>query len=97
MANVSISYEEMTAAAARLGAGRDEITAKLQDLQRQIQALVGSGFVTDRASKRLESVYLEYTSSANTAIDRLTEIQQFITQAAAAHRSMDDEIAARIG
>lgn len=96
MANVNISYEEMESAAAQLGAARDEITAKLRHLQRQIQALVGSGFVTDRASKRFETAYSEYTASANHLIDKLGEIQQFITQTAAAHRSMDDEIAARI-
>ena len=52
MANINISYQEMEAAASQLGAGRDEITAKLQQLQRQIQGLVSSGFVTDNASKR---------------------------------------------
>lgn len=96
MANVNISYEEMETAAAQLGAGREEITARLQQLQRQIQALVGSGFVTDTASKRFETAYSEYTSSANLVIDRLGEIQQFITQTAAAHRAMDQDIAARI-
>ncbi|RKQ89717.1 WXG100 family type VII secretion target [Mycolicibacterium mucogenicum 261Sha1.1M5] len=96
MANISISYQEMEGAAAQLGAGRDEITAKLQQLQGQIQGLVGSGFVTDTASKRFEASYTEYTASANRVIEKLTEIQQFITHAAAAHRAMDDEIAARI-
>ncbi|KAM9863467.1 WXG100 family type VII secretion target [Leucobacter sp. BZR 635] len=96
MANVNISYAEMETAASQLGIGRDEITTKLQQLQRQIQALVASGFVTDNASKRLDAAYSEYTASANLVIDRLSEIQQFITQTAAAHRSMDDEIAARI-
>lgn len=96
VANVNISYQEMENAAAQLGAGRDEITAKLQQLQRQIQGLVGSGFVTDNASKRFESSYGEYTLSANRVIEKLSEIQQFITQTATAHRSMDDEIAARI-
>lgn len=96
MANISISYQEMEAAATQLGAGRDEITAKLQQLQRQIQGLVASGFVTDAASKRFEASYTEYTAGANQVIEKLTEIQQFITQTAAAHRAMDDEIAARI-
>ena len=96
MANVNISYQEMETAATQLGAGRDEITAKLQELQRQIQGLVNSGFVTDNASKRFEGAYTEYTTSANRVIEKLTEIQQFIIQTATAHRSMDDEIAARI-
>ena len=87
----------MESAAAQLGAGRDEITAKLQQLQRQIQGLVSSGFVTDSASKRFEQSYTEYTASANRVIEKLSEIQQFITQTAAAHRALDDEIAARIG
>lgn len=96
MANIRVSYAEMEQAAAQLGSGRDEIGERLRAMQSQIAALVTSGFVTDRASKRFESAYEEYTASASAVVERLSEIQGFLTRAAAAIREMDEQIAARI-
>ncbi|MFT4232469.1 MAG: WXG100 family type VII secretion target [Leucobacter sp.] len=96
MANINVSYSEMEQAATQLGAGRDEITQKLQTLQTQIGNLVSSGFVTDQASGRFNTAYTEYTASANTVIAKLGEIQTFLTQTAAALREMDAQIASKI-
>lgn len=97
MSNIRVSYDQMEQSAAQLGQGREEITEKLQSLQQQIQNLVSSGFVTDQASVKFEGAYQEYTTSANTVVTRLAEIQAFLTQAANAMREMDAQIAARIG
>ncbi|WP_336990973.1 WXG100 family type VII secretion target [Leucobacter sp. VD1] len=96
MANISVSYAEIEQSATQLGVGRDEITQKLQQLQQQIAALVSSGFVTDQASVKFNDAYTQYTVSANTVIEKLTEIQSFLTQTANAMRDMDAQIAARI-
>lgn len=96
MANINVSYAEMEQAGTQLGTGRDEITQKLQQMQQLINTLVGSGFVTDQASGKFNEAYTEYTTSANTVIAKLTEIQTFLTQTAAAMRDMDAQIAARI-
>lgn len=96
MANITVSYADIEQSAAQLGAGRDEITQKLQMLQTQIGNLVASGFVTDQASGKFNTAYAEYTTSANTVINKLTEIQSFLTQTAAAMREMDAQIAAKI-
>ena len=96
MANITVSYAEIEQAASQLGAGRDEITHKLQSLQAQIGNLVASGFVTDQASGKFNAAYQEYTTSANTVVAKLTEIQSFLTQTASAIRDMDAQIAARI-
>ncbi len=96
MANINVSYAEMEQAANLLGTGRDEITQKLQALQAQINNLVASGFVTDQASGKFNNAYNEYTTSANTVVAKLTEIQSFLTQTASAMRDMDAQIAARI-
>ncbi|WP_449283079.1 WXG100 family type VII secretion target [Leucobacter sp.] len=96
MANITVSYADIEQSAAHLGAGRDEITQKLQMLQTQIGNLVASGFVTDQASGKFNTAYAEYTTSANTVINKLTEIQSFLTQTAAAMREMDAQIAAKI-
>lgn len=97
MANITLSYDEMELAAHQLGAARDEITEKLRTLQEQIQRLVTSGFVTDTASQRFEAQYIEYTASASATIERLSDLQLFLSQAAEAHREVDGEIAARLG
>lgn len=96
MANITVSYAEIEQSATQLGAGRDEITQKLQTLQTQIGNLVASGFVTDQASGKFNTAYAEYTTSANTVINKLTEIQNFLTQTASAMREMDAQIASKI-
>lgn len=96
MANITVSYDELVAAATKLNTGRGEIIEKLRELQQQIQSLVSSGFVTDTASKKFETSYNEYTTSANTVVEKLTEIQQFIQDVARAHQDMDAQIASRI-
>lgn len=96
MANINVSYAEMEQAASLLGVGRDEITQKLQAMQTQINNLVASGFVTDQASGKFNNAYNEYTTSANTVVAKLTEIQSFLTQSANLLRDMDAQIAARI-
>ena len=97
MVNINLSYDEMDAAAAELGAGREEIVSRLSGLQQRIQGLVATGFVTDSASKRFEATYTEYTANARGIIENLTELEQFIQQAALAHREMDAALAARLG
>lgn len=96
MANISVSYGEIDHAASQLGAGRDEITQKLQLMQNQIANLVSSGFVTDQASGKFQSSYADYTASANTVVSKLTEIQAFLTQTSTAMQDMDAQLAARI-
>lgn len=96
MANITVSYDEMNAAATKLDVGRGEMIEKLRDLQTQMQGLVSSGFVTDAASKKFESAYNDYTTSAHTVVEKLTEIQRFIRDVAKAHQDMDTEIASKI-
>jgi len=96
MANINVSYSDIELAAAQLSAGREEIAAKLQSLQQQIAALVSSGFVTDQASVKFEAAYSEYTASASIVVNKLTEIQSFLTHTAQSIRDMDAQIAARI-
>lgn len=96
MSNIKVSYAEIEQSAAQLGQGREEITAKLQSLQQQIQNLVSSGFVTDQASVKFNAAYNDYTTSANTVVAKLNEIQSFLTQTANAMRDMDAQIASRI-
>lgn len=96
MSNIKVSYGEIETAAAQLSSGREEITTKLQNMQAQIQNLVSSGFVTDQASGKFNDAYVRYTTSANTLISQLNEIQSFLTGTANAMRDLDSQIAAKI-
>lgn len=96
MANITVSYAEIEQAATQLGTGREEITQRLRSLQGQIGDLVSSGFVTDQASGKFNAAYQEYTTGASTVVEKLSEIQAFLTQTASAIRDMDAQIAARI-
>lgn len=96
MSNIKVSYGEIETAATQLGAGREDITQRLQNMQSQIQQLVSSGFVTDQASGKFNDAYAKYTTSANTLIAQLEEIQQFLNATANAMRDLDAQIASKI-
>lgn len=95
-ANIQVTYGEIEAAAQQLGNGREDITSRLQVMQGQIQNLVSSGFVTDQASGKFQAAYNDYTTSANTVIAKLSEIEAFLKQTAAAMSDLDAQIASRI-
>ncbi|WP_166987158.1 WXG100 family type VII secretion target [Canibacter zhoujuaniae] len=94
--NISVSYEELEAAAAHLEAGRAEITDRLTALRSQVQNLITSGFVTDVASGRFAAAYESYSDGARTVIEQLTEIQSFLRETAMIMQETDQNIAARI-
>lgn len=96
MAGIQVTYGEIESAATKLGVGRDTITQNFRELQTQINTLVTSGFVTELASEKFNDAYNDYTTSANTCVDKLTEIQTFLTQTASAMREMDQQIASKI-
>lgn len=68
MANLNVTYDELEAAGAQLNNGRADLEAKLNELQRQIQALVSSGYVTDSSSKAFEAEYQQFTQGAQQAV-----------------------------
>lgn len=96
MSHINVSYADIEQAAAQLGNGREEISEKLQGLRALIQHLVSSGFVTEHASVKLDTAYSEYTVSANSVIEKLSEIQGFLLHAANSIRELDAQIASRI-
>ncbi len=94
--NIRVSYSEMEAAAAALGAGRDEITTKLAQMESQIRQLISSGFVTAVASGKFATAFEGYCNGAKTVAEQLTEIQAFLRTASQTMQEMDMQIAARI-
>ncbi|MEB4614674.1 WXG100 family type VII secretion target [Leucobacter sp. M11] len=97
MTNIRVSYGDIETATQRLSAGRAEITERLGQLRAQIEQLVSSGFVTERASERFGASYARFTQDASQTIAHLDEIVRFLSQTAQSLRELDQQIAARIG
>ena len=97
MANVNVTYQEMTDAATRLNAGKDEINQKLAELRNFIQGLVTSGFVTDQASVRFNETYGEFTKGATQTISALEGLASYLKAAAQAMQETDTQLAAGLG
>ncbi len=96
MANVKVSYQEIDSAAAKLNAGRNEIVLKLNELQSQINDLVSSGFVTDKASGAYQTNYDKFTKGASTTIEGLDGLSKFLTGTSAAMQELDSQLASRL-
>ncbi|MBF9336634.1 WXG100 family type VII secretion target [Microbacterium lacticum] len=97
MANLNVSYTEMTSRADQLAAGREEINTTLQRLQSQINALVAQGFTTDQASGRFQEAVNRFTAGATNTIAGLDDLAGFLRSTAATLQDVDAQIAARIG
>jgi WXG100 family type VII secretion target len=96
MPNVNVSYEEMRSAAGRLKAGQEEITQKLNELQRQVNSLVNGGYVTDSSSKQFEAAYSQFTSGASKAVQGLHDMGEYLTKAAETFQNADQDLSARL-
>lgn len=92
MPNVNVTYEEMRSAATRLNAGREEITAKLEELQKLVSSLVNGGYVTDTSSKQFEAAYQDFTGGARNAIAGLQHMGEYLTKAAEVFKSADEQL-----
>jgi WXG100 family type VII secretion target len=97
MANMNVTYSEMTDAANRLTTGKDDITAKLNELQTLVGNLVSAGFVTDAASGAFHTSYDEFSKGTTQAVNGLDGMSQFLTKAANALQNVDSELAKGIG
>jgi len=97
MANVNVTYQEMSDAATRLNNGKDSINDKLAELRTFIGELVRSGFVTDQASVKFNETYGKYTESAKQVIDSLQDLASYLTSAAKALEETDTQLASSLG
>ncbi len=93
MANLNVSYSDMTDAAGKLAAGKEELTSKLSELQTLVQNLVSSGFVTDASSGAFHDSYTQFTTGTKSAVDGLDGLSQYLTKAADALQNTDTQLA----
>jgi WXG100 family type VII secretion target len=96
MANVSVTYQEMTAAGDRLRAGRAEIETQLQQLQRLVEGLVAGGYVTDASSKAFSGAYDEFTTGVRQTVLGLDGMADYLRAAAQAFEDADTQLAGQL-
>lgn len=97
MANLNVTYDQMSSAAGRLRAGQSDLEATLQNLREQVAQLVQDGFTTTRASGAFDASYSEFTSGANKTIGGIEGMASFLEKAAQALQSTDEQLASQIG
>jgi WXG100 family type VII secretion target len=93
MPKENFTYQEKRDAGNKLRSGQAEITDKLQSLQKFVQDLVNSGYVTDRSSKQFDQSYSEFTSGATKTIEGLEGMAKFLENAADAFQQADEDLA----
>jgi WXG100 family type VII secretion target len=93
MANLNITYAEMSDSATRMRNNKDEIDHKLSECKIIVNDLTASGFVTDQASGRFDEVHNEFNSSATQVMETLTQLSVWLDKAVEALRDMDTQLA----
>jgi WXG100 family type VII secretion target len=96
MANLNVTYEEMTDAAHQLDMGKQELNDVLTRLSGVINNLVAGGFQTELASGAFNQTYEDFTSGTMKAIGGLDGLSMFLKKAAEAMASTDAELAKAI-
>jgi WXG100 family type VII secretion target len=96
MANVNVTYEEMRAAGNRLQAGKNDIDSHLDQLKRQVDQLVGGGYVTDVSSKQFQTSYDEFTQGARKVIEGLEGMNTYLQKAADAFQQTDQQLSQQL-
>jgi len=96
MANLSVTYEEIKDAAARLIQGKEDITTKLTELNQLIDNLVASGYVTDQSSRAFDETFDQFITGTKSGIEALDGLSKFLVSAADAMQQTDEQLAQSI-
>lgn len=97
MANINVSYQDMTAQAQALTRGKEEITSQLNVLRNQINNLVSGGFVTDSASGAFQQSYEQFNTGANQTIGALDQLASNLNMVANTLQQTDQQLASQLG
>lgn len=90
---LNVTYQELEAAAQKLGAGKVEIEGQLGQLRSMIENLVQNGFVTDSASKQFDASYGEFNEGVKRVLMGLDGMGNYLNKAAQTFRDTDDQLA----
>lgn len=94
--SIAVSYDQLQSAAHRLETHKQSIASELQQTQTLINELVSGGFVTQHASQRFNTAAEAFVTGSRHAIEGLSDLGRYLTQAAATLEQVDRDLAARI-
>jgi WXG100 family type VII secretion target len=96
MANLNITYAEMSDSATRMRNSKNDIDAKLNECKIIVDNLTRSGFVTDQASGRFDEIHTEFVNSADQVMGTLEQLSQWLDKAVQAMQDMDSQLASSL-
>lgn len=96
MANLTVTYADMTEAAGKLRSGKDDMTQKLSELMSVIDNLVSNGFQTDQASHTYHDTFAQFRTGTQQAVDALEGLATYLDKAADALQSTDSQLSSSI-
>lgn len=93
MANLNITYAEMSDSATRMRNNKNDIDARLNECKSIVNNLTRSGFVTDQASGRFDEIHTEFANSADQVMSTLEQLSRWLDKAVQAMQDMDSQLA----
>lgn len=93
MANLNVTYAEMSDSAAKMRNNKTDIDARLTECKSIVDNLTASGFVTDQASGQFDQVHSDFVNAANKTMETLDQLSQWLDKTVDAMRSMDSDLA----
>ncbi|MFR0556025.1 type VII secretion protein [Pseudoscardovia radai] len=96
MANLNVSYADIEATVSRLQQGQSDLNQELQNLKAQVDDLVSSGFITDKASGAFQQSYQEFTDGATKTVNGLEGICDYLNKAQQAMQELDSQLASQL-
>ncbi|MCX4751308.1 WXG100 family type VII secretion target [Kitasatospora sp. NBC_01287] len=96
MANLNVTYQEMSDTATTMRNNKADIDDKLTQCKSIVDSLTANGFVTEQASGKFDEVHTEFVTSANQAMDTLDQLSQWLDKAVAALRDMDTQLSSSL-
>ncbi|MDH6576868.1 WXG100 family type VII secretion target [Kitasatospora sp. MAP5-34] len=92
MANLNVTYQEMSDTASTMRRNKADIDDKLNQCKSIVDSLTTNGFVTEQASGKFDTVHTEFNNSATQAMDTLDQLSQWLDKAVAAMQDMDTQL-----
>jgi WXG100 family type VII secretion target len=93
MANLNVTYQEMSDSATKMRNDKADIDAKLTECKSIVDNLTNNGFVTEQASGKFDEVHTDFINSANQAMETLDQLSQWLDKAVQAMQDMDTQLA----
>jgi WXG100 family type VII secretion target len=92
MADISVTYEEMSAGAKKLDQGRQSIEEQLTSLRSMIDQLVQTAFKTQTASPKFQASYEQWDKGTKQAVAGLEGMSAFLNKAVQGHQELDSNL-----